>query len=153
MQFEDRPQLPLTQRRLLLVAVGIVMFGGQLAAAAALAAPTTGPGDAQLGLLALMWLVSIPWSVAITLCIIRQADIADVFTAALLVTIAPYALFSLMAAVDSRGTRDETDIVNAMFFGITTGALTAVIVWATSMGIARLLRLPVSDPETTPPTE
>ena len=125
-----------------LVAAGGVMFLGQLLAAALLAAPTTGPGDADAAVFALLWTCSLAWSVAITLCIIRQADIADVFTAALLVTIAPYALYALLAALDLRGTRDETDVVSAMLLGITVGALTAVLVWGIAMGIARLLRLP-----------
>jgi hypothetical protein len=144
MQFDDRPQIPLTPRRMTLVAAGGVMFVGQLVAAAVLAAPTTGPGDADPGVFALLWAGSVLWSVGITLCIIRQADIADVFTAALLVTIGPYALYALLGALDLRGTRDETDIVSAMFLGITVGALTAVLVWGIAMAIARLLRMPMS---------
>jgi hypothetical protein len=31
-----------------------------------------------------------------------------------------------------------------MFFGITVGALTAILVWAVAMGIARALKMPVS---------
>lgn len=144
MQFEDRPQLPLTRRRAALVAAGIVLFMGQLTAAAALAAPTTGPGDARALTFALLWAASVAVSIVVTLCVIRQAEIADVFTAALLATIAPYALYALVAALDLRGTPDEVDLVSAIFLGVTTGGLTAVVVWALSMGIARLLRLPTS---------
>jgi hypothetical protein len=143
-QFEERPQLPLTRQRTLLVGIGLVLFAVQLAGAAFLAAPTTGPGDAEALTFALLWLGSVVVSTAVTLCVIRQADIADVFTAALLATISPYALYALMAALNLRGTPDEVDLVSAIFLGVTTGGLTAVVVWAISMGIARLLRIPTS---------
>jgi hypothetical protein len=120
------------------------MFAAQLLAAYLLAEPTTGPGDARASVFGLMWAVCVVWSVAATLCIIRQADIADVFTAALLVTIAPFALYALLAALSLQGTDAETDVVSALFFGITAGALTAVVVWMLSMAVARFLRLPVA---------
>jgi len=143
-QFEDRPQLPLSNRRKVLVGIGGAMFLGQLAAAALLVEPTTGAGDASIGVLALLWAGCLGWSVIATLLVIRQADIPDVLTASLLVTVAPFALYGLLAAVAVRGTDQETDVVSAMFFGITAGALTAVLVWAIAMGIARLLRLPTT---------
>jgi hypothetical protein len=144
MQFEDRPQLPLTNRRKALVGAGVVIFFGQLAAAAALAAPTTGDGDASLAVFAALWAGCFVLSVVGTLCIIRQADIPDVFTAALLMTIPPFAVYALMAAMAVRGTDEETDVVSAMFLGITVGALTAILVWAVAMGIARAMKMPVS---------
>ena len=66
------------------------------------------------------------------------------FTAALLVTIPPFALYALIAAMEARGTSDETDVVSAMFFGITVGALTAILVWTIAMGIARAVKIPTS---------
>lgn len=144
MQFEDRPQRPLTTTRIALVAVGGVLFVAQLIAAALLAPPTTGPGDASLGTFVILWVASILVATTITLCIIRQADVADVFTAALLATITPYALYALVAALELRGTPDETDVVSAVFLGVTTGALTGVLVWAIAMVVARLLGLPTN---------
>ena len=141
MQFENRPQLPLTTRRKILVGIGAAMFLVQVGAAALLADPTTGEGDASLAVFAALWAGSVAWSVTATLLLIRQADIPDVFTAALLVTIAPFALYGLMAALAVRGTSQETDIVSAMFFGITVGALTAILVWGMAMGLARALKL------------
>lgn len=151
MQFDDRPQLPLTRRRQILVGVGVAMFVIQLAVAALIAEPTTGEGDASLALFAELWALSFVWSVVATLCLIRQADIPDVFTAAMLVTIAPFALYALVAAFAVRGTSEETDIVSAMFFGITVGALTGLLVWAVCMGIARALKLPTTDGIERPP--
>ena len=144
MQFEDRPQLPLTPRRKLLVGLGMAIFAVQIAGAALLAEPTTGDGDANLAVFAGLWLACFALSVVGTLCIIRQADIADVFTASLLMTIPPFAVYALAAALAVRGTEEETDVVSAMFFGITVGALTAVLVWAVAMALARMLKLPVS---------
>jgi hypothetical protein len=144
MQFENRPQLPLTNRRKVLVASGFVIVLVQLAAAALLATPTTGEGDASLGVFATLWAAALVCSTVATLCIVRQADIPDVFTAALLVTIPPFALYALTAAMAVRGTDEETDVVSAMFFGITIGALTAVLVWAVAMGAVRVLKLPTT---------
>lgn len=149
MQFEDRPQLPLTPRRKALVGVGGLIFIGQIAAAAVLAAPTTGEGDASITIFAVLWLGCAALSLIGTMCIIRQADIADVFTAALLMTIPPFAIYALAAALSVRGTDEETDVVSAMFFGITVGALTAILVWAIAMGLARALKLPESPEEPT----
>jgi hypothetical protein len=144
MDVEDRPQLPLTTQRKVLVVIGAAMFVGQLVAAGLVAEPTTGAGDASLLMLALLWVASVAWSAAATLLLVRQADIPDVFTAALLVTVSPFALYALVAAVAVRGTEQEVDVVNAMFFGITAGALTAVLVWGIAMGIARALKLPTT---------
>jgi hypothetical protein len=144
MQLEDRPQLPLTPLRRLLVAAGITIFGLQVIAAALLARPTTGEGDVSITVVAALWAGCFALSTVGALCIIRQADIADVFTAALLMTIPPFAVYALFAALAVRGTEEETDVVSAMFFGITVGALTAVLVWAAAMGLARALKLPRS---------
>jgi hypothetical protein len=147
MQFEDRPQLPLTSGRKMLVGLGAAIFVVQLVGAALVAEPTTGEGDASIAMFAGLWLTCLVLSIAGALCIIRQADIADVFTASLLMTIPPFAVYALVAALAVRGTDEETDVVSAMFFGITVGALTAVLVWAVAMGLARLLKLPVSKDE------
>ncbi len=144
MQFEDGPQLPLTTRRLALVIVGVSLFLLQLGAAALLAEPTTGKGDASIGVFAALWSGCVVVSTVTTLCIVRQADIPDVFTAALLVTITPFALYALLASFALRGTDQETDIVSSMFLGITVGGLTAVLVWGMAMGVARALKLPTT---------
>ena len=78
------------------------------------------------------------------LLLVRQADLPDVATASFIVTISAFAIFAVTAAFDVRGTPSEVNITDAMFFGVTTGALTALIVWAIAMGIARLLRLPTT---------
>jgi hypothetical protein len=145
MRPDERPQLPLTTRRKYLVLLGAAMFLAQLGAAVALAEPTTGEGDARIGLVLLLCAASFIWSVATTLCLIRQADIPDVFTASLLVTIPPFALYALIAALAARDTAAETDVVSAMFLGITVGAMLGLLVWAASMAIARLLHLPTTD--------
>lgn len=139
--FEDRPQLPLTPVRRVLVGVGVALFVAQLAAAAALAPVATGDG-ASAGLLALLWLASLAWSTAVALLVVRQAEMADVATASFIATIAPHVVFALVAALDARGTNDEVDLVDAVFFGVTAGALAALLVWPAAMGIARLLRMP-----------
>ena len=128
----------------MLVGIGVMLFVAQLIAAVLLAPPTTGPGDASATVFAALWVLSVVLSTTITLCIVRQADIADVFTAALLSSVAPYALYALIAALDLRGTPDETDIVSAVFLGVTTGALTGVLVWAIAMMFARALGLPTA---------
>jgi hypothetical protein len=64
--------------------------------------------------------------------------------AALLPSIAAFAAFTLSAALDARGRADETNLVDALFFGVTTGALTALPVWGVAEVAARLLRLPRS---------
>jgi hypothetical protein len=122
----------------------MAIFAGQVVGAALLAPPTTGAGDANLAVLAALWLACLGLSIFGTLCIIRQADIADVFTAALLITTPPFAVYAVAAALAVRGTEEETDVVSAMFLGITVGALTAVLVWAVAMGLARMLKLPMS---------
>ena len=108
------------------------MFVAQVVAALALAPVVTGEGDANAAAIAALWAASIPWSVVAALCVVRQADLPDIATASMLVTIAPYAAFTLMAAYEARGTRAETNLVDAMFLGVTGGAA------------ARLLRLPTT---------
>lgn len=144
MQFDDRPQLPLTSARRTLVIVGVVLFVAHVAAAALLARPMTGD-DANVVALAGLLLASVAIACVTTLCVVRQADIPDVFTAAMLSTITPAAVFAVVAALDARGTSGETDVVSAMFFGITVGALAGLVVWGIAMGVARLLHLPTTD--------
>jgi hypothetical protein len=139
---EERPQLPLTTRRKLLVAAGALMFIGQIVAAIALAPPTTGTGDANAGVLAGLWAGSIGWSSLTVLLIVRQTDVPDVATASMLVTIAAFATFTLTAAFDARGTNAEINLTDALFIGVTGGALSAIVVWGIALGVARLLKLP-----------
>lgn len=147
MDFPERPELPLTNRRKVLVVVGVALALAQVAAAAAIAPAVTGEGDARAAVLLGIWGLSILCSVVATLCLIRQADLPDVATAAMLVTIPPFAAFSLSAAYDLRGTDAEYNLVSAIFLGVTAGALTAMIVWGVAMVVARLLRLPVAAPD------
>jgi hypothetical protein len=140
--FPDRPELPLTPRRKVALALGLAMFAAQVIAAIALAPAVTGEGDANGGAIAALWAASIPWSVVAALLIVRQADLPDIATASMLVTIAPYAAFTLMAAFEARGTKAETNLVDAMFLGVTGGALTSMLVWGIAMGTARALKLP-----------
>ncbi len=142
--FPERPELPFTGRKKALLAVGMAMFAAQVVAAIVLAPVVTGEGDASAGGIVALWAASIPWSVVAALCIVRQADLPDIATASMLVTIAPYAAFTLMAAYEVRGTKAETNLVDAMFLGVTGGALTAMIVWGIAMAAARLLRLPTT---------
>ena len=79
------------------------------------------------------------------LLIVRQADLPDIATASFIFTISSHAAFTLSAAFSARGTRAEVNLVDALFLGVTTGALTALIVWALAQGIARVLRLPTTD--------
>lgn len=144
MQFEDGPQLPLTNRRKVLTGIGLAMFAAQAATAILVAPTTTGPGDANAGALAALSAASIAWSVTAVLLMVRQADLPDVATASMLVVISTFALFALSAAIDVRGTPDEVNIVDTMFLGITVGAMTALVVWAIAMGVARVLRLPTT---------
>ena len=112
----------------------------------------TGEGDANPAAIAGLWAASIPWSVIAALLIIRQADLPDIATASMLVTIAPHAAFTLAAAFEARGTKAETNLVDAMFLGITGGALTAMIVWGIATAVARIFKLPSTrDLETKPP--
>jgi hypothetical protein len=62
----------------------------------------------------------------------------------MLVAIATCAAFALSAALDVRGTEDSVNIVDTLFLGVTTGALTALVVWGIAMFIARVLRLPTT---------
>lgn len=144
MQFEDGPQLPLTSCRKVLVGVGLMMFAAQSAAAIALAPATTGPANADAAVLALVWVISVAWSAATVLLLVRQTDLPDVATASFFVTISAFAIFATTAALNARGTASEVSIVDALFMGVTAGALTALIVWALAMGAARLLRLPTA---------
>ncbi len=146
MQFEDGPQLPLTSRRKMLVGVGAAMFGAQLCAAIALAPATTGPAHADAAVLAIIWAISIAWSAATVLLLVRQADLPDVATASFVVTISSFAIFASAAAWGVRNTTSEVNLTDALFMGVTAGGLTALLVWGLAMGIARLLRLPVSPP-------
>jgi len=143
MQFEDGPQLPLTARRKVLVGIGIAMFAAQAVAAALLGPATTGE-HADAAMLAIIWPISIAWSAATVLLLVRQADLPDVATASFIVTISAFAIFAATAALDVRGTASEVNITDAIFFGVTSGALTALLVWGIAMGIARVLRLPTT---------
>lgn len=146
MEFPERPELPLTNVRRALVVVGSIMFLAQVALAIALAPRLTGEGDADPLALLGLWLTSVAWSTVTVLLLIRQADVPDVATASMLVTIPPFAVFAFMAAYDARGTDAEYNLVSAIFFGVTAGALTAMVVWGVAMGVARVLRLPTSAP-------
>ena len=145
MQFEDGAQLPLTSARKVLLGAGIVMFAGQIGLAAVLAPATTGRGDADPAVLTALWGGCVAWSVVTVLFIVRQADVPDVATASFVVTIAAFATFALSAAYDVRGTADAMDMVDALFLGVTSGALTALLVWGVAQGAARLLRLPTTE--------
>jgi hypothetical protein len=144
MRLEDGPQLPLTPMRKALVAAGVAMFVAQIAVAALLAPPTTGRDDADVVVLAALWGGSVVWSVITVLLLVRQADAPDVATASFIVTIAAFATFALSAANDVRGTADEVSMVDALFLGVTSGALTALLVWGVAQAVARLLRLPTT---------
>jgi hypothetical protein len=145
MEFEERPQLPLTSLRKALVAAGAALFGAQVLTAWAIAPATTGPGDANAGVLAAMWAISIGWSTLAVLLLVRQADLPDIATASFIVAIAVFGAFALSAALDLRGTEDEVNVTDALFMGVTSGALTGMIVWGVALGIARLLRLPTTE--------
>jgi len=142
----DPAQPPLTPLRKAVLGAGIAMFFAQIAGAIALAPPTTGEGDARAWLLATMWGASLIWSTVIVLFVVQRADLPDVATASMLVTIAAFGAFTLSAAVDARGTDAEVNLVDALFLGVTGGALTAMLVWGLALGIARALGLPVSRP-------
>jgi hypothetical protein len=144
MQFEDGPQLPLTSTRKALLAAGAAMFAAQVVAAMLVAPRITGTGHADAGALFAMWCGSLVWSAITVLLLVRQADLPDVATAAFIVVIATFAAFALTAALNARGTDAEVNVVDALFFGVTTGALTALIVWGIAIAIARALRLPTS---------
>ena len=144
MTLDERPQLPLTTRKKVFVGVGAAMFLAQLAGAVLVAPAVTGPGDADAGLLVSIWGGITLWSVAVTLLLVRQADLPDIATAAMLVTIATFATFTLAAAFDLRGTEHDVNMVDALFLGVTGGALTAMVVWGIAMFLARVLRLPTT---------
>jgi hypothetical protein len=144
MQLEDSPQLPLTFRRKLLAGIGLLMFAAQVAGAIALAPATTGPANADAAALGLIWAASIVWSAATVLLLIRQADLPDIATASFFVTISAFAAFATAAALHARDTASEVNVVDALFMGVTAGALTALIVWAIAMGAARLMGLPTT---------
>jgi len=142
--FPERPELPLTNRRRVLVGIGAAMALAQVYAAWRIAPGVTGEGDAEAWRLLWIWLGAIGWSAVAALCLVRQADLPDVATAAMLVAIPAHAAFAFSAALDARGTEAEYDLVSAIFLGVTAGALTALIVWGLAMLIARALRLPAS---------
>jgi hypothetical protein len=143
MQFEDAPQLPLTPRRKALVGIGVAMFAAQCGAAFGLAPATTG-AHADAARLAMIWAASIVWSATSVLLLVRQADLPDVATASFMVTISAFAIFAVTGALHVRGSSSEVNITDTMFLGVTTGALTALIVWALAIGAARVLRLPTT---------
>ena len=143
MQFEDGPQLPLTTRRKMLVGIGVAMFAAQSVAAIVLAPATTG-ANANAAALGALWAASITWSATIVLLLVRQADLPDVATASFIVTISAFTIFATTGALDARGTSAEVNVTDTLFLGVTTGALTALIVWAIAMGVAHLLRLPTT---------
>ena len=145
MEFEDRPQLPLTSRRKALVAVGVTMLMTQLVGAAAVAPFITGTDNANATALFGLWAASIPWSTIAALLVVRQADVPDVATASFLITISAFAAFTLSAAIAARGSSAEVDLVDALFLGVTSGALTALVVWGLAQWIARVLRLPTTE--------
>ena len=145
MDFDDAPQLPLTTARKVMLGAGVGLFLAQLAAAILIAPATTGPGDANAGALAACWLASIPVSVVIVLLIVRQANLPDIATASMLVSISTYAAVALSGALDARGEGDDSNLTDALFLGITGGALTGVVVWGIALGAARLLKLPTTD--------
>jgi hypothetical protein len=143
----DHPEpreLPLTDRKKVLLAIGAAMFALHVIAAIVLAPVTTGAGDANAAAIFALWAASIPWSAVAALLIVRQADLPDIATASMTVTIAPFAMFTLAAAFEARGTSAETNLTDAMFLGVTAGALTGIFVWGIALGVARLLRLPTS---------
>jgi hypothetical protein len=135
---------PLSNRRLALVALGGAMAIAQVGAAWLLAPPTTGEGDANAGALLGMWAASLAWSTVAVLLLVRYADLPDIATASMLVTIPAFAAFTLSAAFDARGTRSEINLTDGLFLGVTAGALTSMLVWGISMAVARALRLPQS---------
>ena len=80
------------------------------------------------------------------LLLVRQADLPDVATASFIVTISAFAAFALAGALNARGTSAKVNISDTLFLGVTTGALSALVVWAIAMGTARVLRLPTTAP-------
>lgn len=144
MTLEERRQLPLTPRRKALVAMGAVWFAAQVVVAVVVAPRITGPGDANVGVLVSLWGLTTLSSVVAALLLVRQADLPDIATASMLVTIATFAAFTLAAAYDVRGTDDAVNMVDALFLGVTSGALTAMVVWGIAMFVARVLRLPTT---------
>jgi hypothetical protein len=144
-QFPERPQLPLTTRKKAFVGVGAAMFAAQLAIAVFVAPAVTGEGDANAGALAALWACSVAWSITAVLLLVRQTDMPDIATAAFLLTIPAFGAFTLVAALDARGTESETNLVSALFLGVTAGALTALIVWPVAQVIARVLKLPTTE--------
>ena len=144
MHFEDSPQLPLTTLTKALLAAGAAMFAAQLAGAIAAAPRTTGAGNADAAVLFAMWGGSIAWSAVTVLLLVRQADL-------------PTSRRRRSSSSSRRSSRSrwrphstraaaiaEVNVVDTLFLGVTTGALTALIVWALAMAVARLLRLPTT---------
>jgi hypothetical protein len=60
----------------------------------------------------------------------------------MLVCVSAFAIFAVVAAIDARGTPAERDLVDTLFFGVTSGALTALLVWGIAVLVSRTLRLP-----------
>ncbi|HZP58595.1 MAG TPA: hypothetical protein VFC53_13750 [Dehalococcoidia bacterium] len=144
MRFEERPELPLTPLRRVLVVVGLAMFAAELLVGVLVAPRITGE-QANAGALIALWASAVPWSAATALLIVRQADLPDVATASFVVTIAVFGAFALAAALDARGTKAEVNVPDALFLGVTVGAMTALLVWGIAMGAAKLLRLPTTE--------
>lgn len=145
MRFDDHPQLPLTPARTVLVAAGLALFAAGIVAAVAVAPRTVGPGHADAAVLLAVWAASLAWAVVSVLLLVRQTDLPDVATASLLVTVSAFATFALAAAFHARGTDAEVNLVDALFLGVTGGALSALIVAAIALAVARLLRLPTTE--------
>jgi hypothetical protein len=119
------------------------MFAAQCAAAIALAPATTG-SNANAPALAMISGGSIVWSAVTVLLLVRQADLPDVATASFIVTISAFAAFAVAGALNVRGTSAEVNVTDTLFLGVTTGALSALVVWAIAMAAARVLRLPTT---------
>lgn len=142
MSIEDAPQLPLTRTRLALVAAGGLMFAAHVIGAVLVAPAITGEDNTQPAVLFALWAASVPWAAAVVLLLIRQADLPDIATASMLVTIPPFGAFMLATAFHVDGTDAAVNEVDALFLGVTTGALTALVVWGVATAAARVLRLP-----------
>jgi hypothetical protein len=145
--YDESREVALSPRRRALAIAGAVMALVQVAAAASVAGPTTGDG-AGISVILALWLASVAWSVPAVLLLARRADLPDLFTASMLVDISVCGVYATVAGLDARGTDSERNLVDTMFFGVTTGALTALVVWAITLVIARLLHLPGAAPGT-----
>ncbi|MDP9236988.1 MAG: hypothetical protein M3P30_06255 [Chloroflexota bacterium] len=137
--------MPLTARRKVLTATGMLMMMVQVIVAAALAPSLTEAGNTSTGAVVTLWAISIPWSVVTVLLLVRQADLPDIFTASFLATVSASAVFALVAALSRRGGAGEVNLVDTLFFGVTVGGMSGLVVWGAAMAIARVLRLPTTE--------